>query len=75
MVYFQCLSVYVGGVLNTPVGVKNKVLGRLFAANSYLQGLCCQPGVNAVGEGITNHLPEHKSFTMAGYSRSWSVGR
>ena len=53
---FQTLPVAPGGILDTPVAVKNPTSGGLTAAIRHIQ--CCQrqPGIDSVREGITDDL-------------------
>ena len=53
---FQTLPVAPGGILDTPVAVKNQTLGGFTAAIRHIQGCQCQLGIDLVGEGITNDL-------------------
>ena len=53
---FQALPVGPGGILDAPVAVKNQTLGGLTAAIRHIQGCQRQPGIDLVGEGITNDL-------------------
>ena len=52
----QTLPVGPGGILDTPVAVKNQTSGGLTAAIRHIQ--CCQrqPGIDSVREGITDEL-------------------
>src|SRR5699024_115810 len=53
---FQTLTVAPGGILDTPVAVKNQTSGGFAAAIRHIQ--CCQRqlGIDLVGEGITDDL-------------------
>ena len=53
---FQTLPVGPGGILDTPVAVKNQTLGGFAAAIRYIQGCQCQLGIDSVREGITDDL-------------------
>ena len=50
---FQALPVGPGGILDTPVAVKNQTFGRFTAAIRHIQGCQCQLGIDLVEEGIT----------------------
>ena len=53
---FQTLPVAPGGILDTPVAVKNQTSGGLTPTIRHIQGCQRQPGIDLVGEGITNDL-------------------
>ena len=53
---FQALPVDPGGILDTPVAVKNQTSGGLTPTIRHIQGCQRQPGIDLVGEGITNDL-------------------
>ena len=53
---FQTLPVGPGGILDTPVAVKNQTLGRFTAAIRHIQSCQRQLGIDLVGEGITDDL-------------------
>ena len=53
---FQTLPVAPGGILDTPVAVKNQTFGRFTAAIRHIQGCQRQPGIDSVREGITDDL-------------------
>ena len=53
---FQALPVDPGGILDTSVAVKNQTSGGLTPTIRHIQGCQRQPGIDLVGEGITNDL-------------------
>ena len=53
---FQALPVGPGGILDAPVAVKNQTPGGFTAAIRHIQGCQRQPGIDLVGEGITDDL-------------------
>src|SRR5699024_1380013 len=53
---FQALPVGPGGILDTPVAVKNQTSGGLTATIRHIQGCQRQLGIDLVGEGVTDDL-------------------
>ena len=53
---FQAFPVGPGGILDTPVAVKNQTSGGFTPTIRHIQGCQRQPGIDLVGEGITNDL-------------------
>ena len=53
---FQTLPVDPGGILDTPVAVKNQTSGGLTSTIRHIQGCQRQLGIDSVREGVTNDL-------------------